>query len=204
MEKSLEPRDLQGTLILMKKLSPWSLVAVLSVLLFTAARQNSTPPARPQQQQPPAAQPGKAPPVNMEDMGAKMIEAIKGTEGCLGVSTGQLSENRNAIFAFFENKEAAMRWYNHPMHTQLRGMMGEGAVPEDHVPMKDVPDGVPILAVAALSFAGEPAMPGSQIPFSAISIELYAPVSGGLRINGGFAPDKFAELVQEKGSAKAK
>ena len=34
--------------------------------------------------------------------------------------------------------------------------------------------------------------------------ELYAPVSGGLRINGGFAPDKFAELVQEKGSAKAK
>ena len=186
----------------MKPFLPWSLVAVLGILLLAAAQQNSAPPAR--AQQPPATQPGKAPPGHAQDMGARMIEAIKSVEGCLGVTTGDLSENRNAIFAFFENKEAAMRWYNHPMHQQLRGMMGEGAAPAGHVPMKDVPDGVPVLAVAAISFAGEPAMPGSQIPFSSISIELYTPASGGLRINGGFAPDKFAEMVQEKESAKAK
>ena len=34
------------------------------------------------------------------------------------------------------------------------------------------------------------------IPFSSISIELYVPIDGGLRINGGFAPEKFAELSQ--------
>ena len=183
----------------MKAILPWSIVAVLSILVLSASKQNAAPPARSQQQQP-ATQRAKAPSAHLQDMGARMIEAIKTTPGCLGVNTGNLSEGREAIFAFFENKEAALRWYNHPMHQQLRAMMGPGVAPEGYVPLKDVPDGVPVLAVAAISYAGEPAMPGSQIPFSSISIELYTPASGGLRINGGFAPEKFAELAQQKGA----
>ena len=88
-----------------------------------------------------------------------------------------------------------MRWYNHPMHQHLRGMM-PGTAPEGYQPMQNVPDGVPVLAVASISYAGEPAIKDSPIPFSSISIELYVPIDGGLRINGGFAPEKFAELSQ--------
>lgn len=134
-------------------------------------------------------------------MGARMVDAIRNTEGCLGVRTGEISGGLNTIFAFFEDREAALRWYHHPMHRGLRGMMG-GETPEGFVPLGDVPAGVPVLAVAAISFDGPPADPESRIPFSTISIELYTPVNGGLRINGGFAPDKFAELLQRPDAAE--
>lgn len=172
----------------MKTLLPWTLVAVLSVALLIAAQDGG-------QEKPAQGQPsGRGGFSN--DMSAKMIQAIQETEGCLEVTTGRLSSNRDAIFAFFKDRQAALRWYHHPMHQHLRGMMGDAPVGEAFEPLKDVPEGVPVLTVASISFAGEPAMPGSQIPFSSISIELYVPVNGGLRINGGFAPEKFAELAR--------
>lgn len=165
-------------------------------MLLMALQQGSAPPPANTQPAPPTRPAGQG--AGAHDMGARMIEAIKQTEGCLGVKTAQLSGGQNAIFAFFENKQAAMNWYNHPMHVGLRGMFPAEAGVQDHVPMAHLPDGVPVLAVASIGFNGPPAFEGSQIPFSSISIELYVPVNGGLRIVDGLAPEKFAELMASR------
>lgn len=178
----------------MRSILPWSLVGLLSLMLLMALQQRSAPPPANTQPAPPATRPGGQG-AGAQDMGARMVEAIKATEGCMGVKTAQVSGGQNAIFAFFENKQAAMNWYNHPMHVALRGMFPAEAGVKDHVPMAHLPDGVPVLAVASIGFNGPPAFEGSQIPFSSISIELYVPVNGGLRIVDGMAPEKFAELT---------
>ena len=105
------------------------------------------------------------------------------------------------IFAWFEDKAAAMRWYDHPTHRRMRGASrlegrdGVGGVAEvggvGGEPMAALEDGVPVMAVACIVFDGPAAVPESPIPFSAISIELFTPVPGGLRLNGGFSPDGF-------------
>jgi hypothetical protein len=105
-------------------------------------------------------------------------------------TTRRLSNGQDVIFAFFENKQAALNWYYSPMHKGVMKLLGENADSKEP-PMKDVPDGVPVMAIASITFGGKPAIEGSPIPFSQISIELYTPLSGGLNFGGGFSPDEF-------------
>lgn len=139
----------------------------------------------------PRAAPAGAP----NQMGQILVEGLKSTPGCLGVESGAMSSGKQVICAFFENKQAAMNWYNHPVHQRMRSMMPVSN--PDHVPMKHVPDGVPLMVVASISFDGQPAIKDSPIPFSQIGIEIFAPVTGGLNVNGGFAPESFRKLIKE-------
>jgi hypothetical protein len=129
------------------------------------------------------------------DMGDILVKGLKETPGCLGVESGGMASGKQVIFAFFKDKAAAMAWYNSPTHTRFRTMFP--VTDPNHVAMKHVPDNVPIMALASISFQGEPAIKDSKIPFSHISIELYTPLSAGLSINGGFAPEAFRNLVKE-------
>jgi hypothetical protein len=80
--------------------------------------------------------------------------------------------------------------------------MAGGAVPQPaegeakREPMADVPDGVPVMAVATL-VPPPPAKDGEK-PASlmgSISIELYTPLTSGLSIGGAeFAPEAFRGL----------
>ena len=140
------------------------------------------------------AQPGQAetPPQRgaQPDLGAMLVQGLKETEGCLGVDAAQFQSGKNTIVAWFENKAAAVRWYHSPVHARLLG--GMGANPEDGEPLKHVTDeNTPIMVMASISFGGEPAVPGSMIPFSQISIEMYAPLPGGASISGRLAPKAF-------------
>jgi len=126
----------------------------------------------------------------------QLIEGLNKTPGCVGVVTaGRMSNGQAAIFAFFENKQAAMKWYYSPVHERAMQLAGM-ELPPDHKPMAHVPDGVPVMAVASITMGGKPVADGSQIPFSQISIELYSPVAGGLNINGGFSPDAFRAAME--------
>jgi hypothetical protein len=142
---------------------------------------------------PPAAGGGAAGPIG--DMGAVLTAGLLETPGCLGVETAGTGSGKNVIFAFFKDKQAALAWYHSPTHTRFRKMMP--VTNEGHVPMAHVPDGVPVMALASISFQGEPALKDSPIPFSEISIELYTPLTGGLNVGGGFSPDSFRALVKE-------
>jgi hypothetical protein len=94
------------------------------------------------------------------------------------------------IFAWFENKEAVKRWYYSDTHMKAMQMGFPGHTPAE--PMKDVSDSVgPVMAVASLTMADKPALPGMAIPVSQISIEFYAPITGGIFVGSRFAPDSL-------------
>jgi len=118
-------------------------------------------------------------------------DAIKSTPGCLGVETAMTESGKMVIFAWFENKKAALAWYYSDTHQVLMKMGSGGAPPRPRGPMADVPDdGRPIMAIASIVLARpQDGIPQSGLPpVSQIAIELYTPLPGGLAAGGRFAP----------------
>ncbi len=115
-----------------------------------------------------------------------LIGALRTVPGCLGVDAGSFQSGKQVIFAWFEDKAAAMRWYNHDVH---QGAMSAFMTAEsDTKPMEAVPDGVPVLAIASITFADRPHFEAIKLPISQIAIELYTPLKGGIHLGGTFAP----------------
>jgi hypothetical protein len=114
-----------------------------------------------------------------------LVAGLKATPGCLGVETARTASGKQVIFAWFENKKAALAWYYSDMHRAV----AKGFFPNapERTPMADIPDdGQPIMAIASLTPA--PADGQTTMPFSQIAIELYRPLPGGLAVGGHFAP----------------
>jgi hypothetical protein len=112
--------------------------------------------------------------------------ALKATPGVLGVETARTQSGKQVIFAWFENKKAALAWYYSDTHRSLQKAFAPGS--PARTPMADVPDdGSPILAIASLTLTGAPTAE-SPFPVSQIAIELYKPLPGGLAAGGRFAP----------------
>jgi hypothetical protein len=116
-------------------------------------------------------------------------DLVRATPGCLGVETATTQSGKMVIFAWFENKKAALAWYYSQPHQMLMKMGGGPSRPRG--PMADVPDdGKPIMAIASIMLARpqEGIPPEGLPPVSQIAIELYSPLPGGLAAGGRFAP----------------
>src|SRR5271166_4471272 len=98
-----------------------------------------------------------------------LVKSLRESPGCLGVETAQTLSGKSVIFAFFENKKAAMKWYFSPTHRELMELLGS-AYQGKRTPMKGVPDDVPGMAVASLTRGGKPVSGDSKLPVSQISI----------------------------------
>jgi hypothetical protein len=128
--------------------------------------------------------PAPGPPGGFPDL----IGMLKATPGVLGVDAAQTMSGKQVIFAWFENKKAALNWYYSEGHQKLMKTFASGSN-AGRKPMADVPDdGNPILAIASITLSKEPQVSGLQLPVSQIAIELYAPLPGGLAAGGRFAP----------------
>lgn len=114
-----------------------------------------------------------------------LIQGLKDTPGCLGVETAQTQSGKQVIFAWFENKKAAMAWYNSQTHRFYQEMMGGAS---GRPPMAEVPDDQPFLCIASITPSKEQKIEGAPYPISQISIELYSVLPGGASIGGTFAP----------------
>ena len=120
-----------------------------------------------------------------------LVGPLKATPGCIGVETARTSSGKQVIFAWFENKKAALNWYYSETH---RAVMKQFAPPASsgqiaRAPLADVPDdGTPILAIASVTLVDPSQVAPGAPPFSQIAIELYSPLSGGLALGGRFAP----------------
>ena len=142
-----------------------------------------------------AASRPQGPPAGFPDL----IGMLKATPGVLGVEAAQTTSGKLVIFAWFENKKAALNWYHSEGHQNLIKTLASGGIP-NRTPMADVPDdGNPILAVASITLSKEPQVSTVKLPVSQIAIELYAPLPGGLAVNGRFAPSS----VKVKGLVEA-
>ena len=120
------------------------------------------------------------------DPGEFLIRSLESSPGCVGVDAGQMRSGKNVIFAWFEDKDAALKWYYHPVHQQMKRGLNAG----EREPLAHVPDGVPILVAASITPSDRAIVPGTPFPISQIAIELYTPLPGGAAINGRFAPDE--------------
>lgn len=127
-------------------------------------------------------------PAQPQDLGfPDLVAGLRAVEGNLGVETARTQTGKNVIFAWFEDKAAVLRWYHSEIHRDVQNRFFPDRPP--HTPLAHVPDDVgPVLAVAAITFADRPRFEGTPLPISQISIELYAPLPGGLALGGTFAP----------------
>jgi hypothetical protein len=116
------------------------------------------------------------------------VAALKATPGVLGVELAQTMSGKNVIFAWFENKQAVLKWYYSDTHQALMAQFGSRRRPQG--PMVDVPDdGKPVLAIASVTLNGAPPTNAEDLKsVPQIAIELYAPLPGGLAVGGRFAP----------------
>lgn len=119
-----------------------------------------------------------------------LIGGLKATPGCLGVETAQTASGKLAIFAWFQDKESVLKWYNSDMHRKLQDRFFPNRPP--HTPLAHVPDDVgPVLAVASITPADSARFAMTKLPISQIAIELYTPLPGGFALGGRFAPDSL-------------
>jgi quinol monooxygenase YgiN len=137
------------------------------------------------------AQPAGTPPAQrapeFHRFGQTIVEALQASPGCLGVETAQTASGKNVIFAWFEDKQAALAWHNSDAHQRMMDRFFPER-PQERTPMEHIADDAgPILTIASLKPA-EQLLPGTRMPVSEIAIEMYAPLPGGIRINGGFTP----------------
>jgi hypothetical protein len=125
-----------------------------------------------------------------------LVAGLRETPGCLGVETAMTATGKNVIFAWFENREAVMRWYRSDMHRDaMRKYFGNA---ERRPPLENVPDDSgPLMVIASITFSDKPSFETTtNLPISQISIEVYKPVTGGSYLGSRFAP----EAVQVPGS----
>jgi hypothetical protein len=136
------------------------------------------------------SQPGGSGAMNPAAMGQMLLQSLRSVEGCLGADSGQFESGKNVIVGWFEDVEAARRWYNHPVHQALMGRM-PGVNAENRKPLEHIAEGVPLMIVASITFSDRPQIRGVPMPISQIGIEIYQAAPGGAYINGKLAPESF-------------
>ena len=130
-----------------------------------------------------------------------LAAAVKASPGCLGVETAQTASGKSVIFAWFEDKKAALKWYYSDTHRDLMKQFLPN-VKSDRKPLADVTDDSgPIMVVASITLADKPTKENAP-PFKQIAIEIYQPLGGGLSIGGRFAPDKVKVPSPQKEKSK--
>ena len=120
-----------------------------------------------------------------------LVSGLKPRRAAWAARAPRTRSGKQVIFAWFENKKAALAWYYSDMHRSV----AKGFFPNatERTPMADIPDdGQPIMAIASLTPA--PAGSDTKMPFSQIAIELYRPLPGGLALGGHFAPAPVPEV----------
>src|SRR5262245_25244808 len=81
----------------------------------------------------------KEPPKDATKGFPDLVGALKATPGCLGVETARTDSGKLVIFAWFEDKKAALAWYYSDTHEQVMRRFLPSAK-RSGKPLADVPD----------------------------------------------------------------
>jgi hypothetical protein len=121
----------------------------------------------------------------------ELIKELRATDGCLGVDACRWSSGRQSIAAWFKDKSSAQRWYVNQAHQRVLrehfeadDVRGKG--------LEHVPDGSgPIFVIATLTPSRTKSLANIDVSLSQISIELFAPLPGGMELGGRLSPAGF-------------
>jgi hypothetical protein len=136
-----------------------------------------------------------------EDFFPNLLMELQMTSGCLGVESAKTASGKDVVFSWFKDKESLLGWYHGELHQKIMGKVFPGRV--FRTPLESVPDDSgPILVVASITFDPEAKL-GGRLPIGQIAIELYTPLSGGVALNGRFAPSTLTvpNLLDYSGDA---
>jgi hypothetical protein len=118
----------------------------------------------------------------------KLLEALKGTPGCLGAEIARTPGGQVAFFAWFANKQGLVNWYHSAAHKQ--GMKKYIGLEGSATPLEATPDnGDPILVIASFTVVDRAHFKETGLPLSQLAIEFYQPIPGGIDAGGRFAPE---------------
>jgi antibiotic biosynthesis monooxygenase len=124
-----------------------------------------------------------------DDAFAGLLDALKKSPGCLGIETARTDSGKQVVFAWFEDKKAALKWYYSHEHKEVTDKFFPVSKALGRKPLQDIPDDSgPLMAIASVTLTGKPEK--NKLPFSQIAIEIYQPLPGGLAIGGKFTPAK--------------
>ena len=149
--------------------------SAVAALCFAQANPKQQPPTTP----PTAGQP--------EQLAHKLVDGLKSTPGCLGTEIAKTESGKALIFGFFEDKKAAMAWYTSDEHQKAMEKWFPNYTSEGRPMDKISEDSGPIMVIASLTPTSTK-LKDSNAPVSQIAMELWSPMPGGIRINGGLAP----------------
>lgn len=155
--------------------------------------------------QPSMAQQGDAPEDRIEQAhaaSARLIGEIRSVDGCLGAHSARTHDGVELIMAWFEDRAAVLRWFEHPYHRKL---LRDAGRPEDHVAAEYFGDDVrPILVIASVAYDDPPGAVGASMfddPAAGrptrFAVEYYTPLPGGAYMIEPFAPWPAAEQVPQ-------
>ena len=137
---------------------------------------------------PPAKEGPKEPAKGKDAAVPDLVGALKASPGCLGVETARTASGKSVIFAWFEDKKSALKWYYSDTHQEVMKRFLPDFKREGK-PLASVPDNSgPIMVVASITLTG-PQTKENPLPFKQIAIEVYQPLGEGLNIGGRFAPE---------------
>lgn len=116
------------------------------------------------------------------DWAAATVRALRASPGCMGVELSQTQSGKRAIFAMFEDRAAMIAWYRSAAH---QDMLAKVSFYRDHAPTPGAgvaENAGPILVVATMT----PVPPSNAVPAGTVllSVELFAPLEGGVRFGG--------------------
>ena len=72
-----------------------------------------------------------------------LVGGLKAIDGCLGVETARTGSGKQVIFAWFEDKAAALRWFYSDMHQGAMSTFFPGG--SAGTPLAEVPDGTTVV-----------------------------------------------------------
>src|SRR6185295_16489384 len=96
---------------------------------------------------------GQQPPPGFPDL----VGALKATPGCVGVEVARTGSGKQVIFAWFEDKKAALNWYYSDTHQAvIKQFFPQAQNGPKREPLAGVTDDGPVLAIASITFAPTP------------------------------------------------
>ena len=130
----------------------------------------------------------------------ELLSALRSVDGVYGVKSARVHDGTELIFAWFEDKSAVLRWFEHSYHRKL---LRDAGRPEDNVAAEHFGDKVgPILVVASVAYAPargsihasmfDDPVAGRPTRFA---IEYYTPLPGGAYMIEPFAPPGVQQRI---------
>ncbi len=118
--------------------------------------------------------------------------SLRSFDGVLGVRAMRWEgESREALFAWFEDKAAALDWYYSAEHVDAAEAMLTKSIDRQEEPLAHVADDSgPLLIIFYVAADPTAEIPdGLSLPLTALSMEIYQPLPGGTSIRGRFTPE---------------